>query len=91
MQLLGWYPDYFFRRGLLPTSMTRLTVRSRTQGRLEFVDVFIGGAMTFARRAVAASWPIEPDVFAKSREFYRRSSVIRAPMPMSEASGGVGF
>jgi hypothetical protein len=49
-----WYPDSFFhwRR---PTFLTRLTVRSRALGRFDLVAVFLGGTMTFAPRAVAAS------------------------------------
>ncbi len=49
-----WYPDSFFhwRR---PTSFTRLTVRSRALGRVDFVAVFLGGTMTFAPRTPAAS------------------------------------
>jgi len=54
LKKVWWYPDSFFhwRR---PTFLTRLTVRSRALGRFVLVAVFLGGTMTFAPRAVAAS------------------------------------
>ena len=49
-----WYPDSFFH-SRRPTFLTRLTVRSRAQGRFDLVAVFLDGTMTFAPRDVAAS------------------------------------
>jgi hypothetical protein len=49
-----WYPDSFFHRRR-PTFLTRLTVRSRALGRFDLVAVFLGGTMTFAPCAAAAS------------------------------------
>jgi hypothetical protein len=49
-----WYPDSFFH-WQSPTFLTRLTVRSRAVGRFDLVAVFLGGTMTFAPRAAAAS------------------------------------
>jgi len=49
-----WYPDSFFhwRR---PAFLTRLTVRSRAPDRVDLVADILGGTMTSAPRAAAAS------------------------------------